>query len=196
MKNVFLGLLILAFVIPASALEMTEKGVKAGLNFSNIYGDDAENNNALMGFAIGGYAVFQYNDNITLHPELYYTGKGFHWDYSMFGYSEEWDTKFSYLEIPVLCGYHFQPDNKWDPTLLLGPYLGFLLSAENDGEDVKDDLKSMDFGLGIGFSVKGDKFTFNLRDSWGLGSIDNDNEDGYIADIKNTNMQLIVGYSF
>ena len=194
MKHAILILLILAFVIPASALELTEKGVKTGLNFSNVYGADveAEYFKSRIGIALGGYLVFQYNEQITIHPELYYTGKGYELDLPADADPEE-GGKFAYLEIPVLCGYHFMPDNEWDPTLLFGPYLGFLLSADVDGMDFKEYTSSIDFGLGIGFSVKYDKFTFNLRDGLGLTSVYDSDE---FPDLKNMNLQLIAGYSF
>jgi len=194
MKHAILALLILAFVIPASALELTEKGFKAGLNSSNIYGDeDIENNHAITSIALGGYLIYQYSDKITIQPELYYTGKGVNAKENTILYSEDLDLRLTYLEIPVLCGYHFQPDNKWDPTLYLGPYLGILLSAEVDGNDVKEDVKSMDYGLGLGFSVKYNRFTFDLRRSWGLTTYDGGDDP---ENIKNVNSQLIVGYSF
>ncbi|NNL79324.1 MAG: PorT family protein, partial [Flavobacteriaceae bacterium] len=89
-------------------------------------------------------------DNWTIEPGLIYSRQGS--DYSDSEYSGSYD--LDYLNIPVIAQYEVA-DNF---TLEAGPQFGILLSAKDEfsiegesfEEDVKDNTKSMDFGLNLG----------------------------------------------
>ena len=57
-----------------------------------------------------------------------------------------------------------------------GPYLGFLVSAEAEGEDVKDDFKSIDTGIGLGLGYDFGQFILGLRGNVGFTSIANNGD--------------------
>ena len=193
MKKVLCVVLLVIFASTCFAGEMGAKGAKLGLNFANISGDDAEYNSSLMGFAIGGFITYNLNDKMSIQPELYYTMKGYKIEMDFFGLNLDFDVNLNYLEIPVLFKYHFMADNSFNPAVYAGPYLGILLSAEADGEDIKDGTKSTDFGLCFGLGGEYNKFTFEFRYGMGLTSLDDSDEE---AKIKNSNMQFLFGYKF
>ncbi|NNE27073.1 MAG: PorT family protein [Saprospiraceae bacterium] len=64
------------------------------------------------------------------------------------------DSKFnaSYITVPLMANWHFGKRKRW--YLHFGPYIGFLMSADIDGDDVKDDLHSTEIGSDIGIGVK------------------------------------------
>lgn len=101
-------------------------------------------------------------------------------------------------------------------SLEAGPQIGFLLSAKVDFEytyretfegvteiesesgsvDIKDEVKSIDFGFGFGAAYNfTDKLSLGARYTLGLTSIAKDFE-GESADIKNNVLQVSLGYKF
>ena len=51
-----------------------------------------------------------------------------------------------------MANWHFGKRKRW--YLHFGPYVGFLLSADIDGQDVKDNVHSTEFGSDVGIGVK------------------------------------------
>lgn len=66
----------------------------------------------------------------------------------------------SYLNLPLNANWHFGKTRKWN--LNFGVSSTFLLIADIDGRNVKNDIKSFNFGLyfGIGYKIK---ITENIR---------------------------------
>lgn len=58
----------------------------------------------------------------------------------------------NYLSIPVMASWHFGKRKRW--YLHFGPYAAFLLSAELNGLDVKDQFNSSQIGFDLGIGVK------------------------------------------
>src|SRR4051812_36803082 len=54
----------------------TQFGVKGGVNFSNIYSEDVDDNNVLTSFNAGLYATFPVGDILSIQPEVLYSRKG------------------------------------------------------------------------------------------------------------------------
>ena len=90
---------------------------------------------------------------------------------------------------------------------MAGPTIGFLQSAKlkvimgsyEEWDDLKDDLKSIDFGLGFGAGLDlpiGNNFIFvEARYSLGLMNIA-DKDEGTYADVKTRGIQFFVGITF
>lgn len=204
--------LTIAGVFAMSVLSAQEikYGAKAGLNLSTFTGDD-EDVKSLVGFHIGGFAEFKISDKFSVQPELLYSAQGGEREYS---YSDEMGfvtgketIKLGYLNLPVMAKYYVAPGF----SVEAGPQVGFLLSAKNDydyrssffgenlsdsGEiDIKDNLKSIDFGFNFG---AGYEFTENIfvqaRYNLGLSSINEDSESD--IDVKNAVLQVSFGYKF
>jgi len=87
------------------------------------------------------------------------------------------------------------------PCLFAGPYLAFNLSAESyidDQEfDIKDQVKSTDYGLVIGggldYNLLVGQLIFDARYVLGLTSIDDTTD---ADDVKNTGIMIMAGYGF
>ncbi|WKW47138.1 porin family protein [Myroides sp. JBRI-B21084] len=216
MKKITLSLLgLLAFSTSAIAQEV-KFGPKAGVNFANLNGD-VENTKMLIGFHIGGFAEIKFNDKFAIQPEILYSAQGSKTEYSetMMGvtYSAEADAKLNYINVPIMAKY-FITDNF---AVEAGPYVGFLASANSKGsvkaagmteefdEDIKDELNSVDFGLGLGASFNMESgFFVGARYNLGLSTIEKDYTENVggnqitveAADIKNGVIQVSVGYKF
>lgn len=216
MKKITLSLLgLLAFSTSAIAQEV-KFGPKAGINFANLSGD-VEDNKMLMGFHVGAFAEIKLNDKFAIQPEILYSAQGTKMETSetLMGvtYTAESDAKLNYINVPIMAKYYIT-DNF---AVEAGPYVGFLASANSKGsytnagttvefdEDIKDELKSVDFGLGLGASFNMENgFFVGARYGLGLSTVEEDYTENVggvqvthkAADIKNGVIQVSVGYKF
>jgi hypothetical protein len=182
---------------PVSGL--SGKGIKLGLNLANVTGDDAPDGTSMrLGFAGGGWITYSFSDLFAIQPELLYSMKGTKYD-DVSG--DQVTFKADYIEIPVLFRVQLAGGGNFKPNFYAGPAVSFLLSAKAGDVDVKDDLKSTDFGLiggaGADFHMGAGpgKVTFDVRYEVGLTSTDNV-DDGYDAKINNSAISFLVGYGF
>ena len=212
MKKILLIALVIVIASFATAMSqgktgITEKGFKIGLNMSKYTGSDATNTKTKSGLVLGGYITYSLSDIFALQPELQYTMKGAKGEF----YSAEYDItidltdKLNYLEIPILAKFFVNTRSSVKPSFYAGPAISFLMSAKEKGEaqgvsaevDIKDYIKSTDFGLifgaGTDFLAGSGRITFDIRYEMGLSSIDDVSN---AADIKNSNLSLMVGYGF
>ncbi|ULQ57914.1 PorT family protein [Flavihumibacter rivuli] len=187
MKKVFLVLLGAAALGTAKA--QVQYGVKAGANFANVIGSDADDAKMKVGFNAGAFARFSINESFKVQPELVYSGQGAKYD------DESLDLKLNldYLNIPVLFQYHTN-SGFFAET---GPQLGFLLSAklkaDGESEDVKDSFKSTDFSWAFGAGYQfAQGFGVNARYNLGLSKIEESGE----ANVKNGVFQVGLFYTF
>ncbi|KIA99659.1 hypothetical protein OA88_19535 [Flavobacterium sp. JRM] len=202
MKKITLSIIaVLAFGF--SNAQEVRFGVKGGINLSTLTGDiyDASSK---VGFQVGGFAEIKLSDKFFVQPELLYSTQGAKSKVSAYDFSSESNFKFGYLNVPVMAKYYVM--DKF--SLEAGPQIGFLVSAKNDysysvlgynesgKEDVKDQFKSIDFGVNFG---AGYDFTENIsagvRYNLGLSNI-TDFGDGDNAKFKNSVFSLSVGYKF
>lgn len=177
-------------------------GAKAGLNLATITGD-LEDIKSRTSFHIGGVAEIEINEDFAVQPELLYSAQGAKYD----GFTLALD----YINLPIMAKYFVTEEF----SLEAGPQFGFLLSAKlkedsssNNGGgstntlgrraesvDVKDSVKSFDYGLNFGASYLVDANIFvSLRYNLGLAN-GNDFDDSE-GDFKNSVFQLSVGYFF
>ena len=184
-------------------------GLKAGLNMANLTDEpEGESYKMKMGVALGGFAVYKVNDNLSIQPELLYTQKGNEIEYSYedydYSYADWWNhpvtvtekfkIKLDYIEIPVLAKYSFSPGESVCPFIFGGPALGILMSAKVDSEDIKSDCNSMDIGLVLGGGVELESgVSIDLRYDMGMTKVFK-SEEGYTPKQKNTVISLMVGY--
>lgn len=171
-------------------------GVKAGVNFSNV-GGDAEDTDMRTGFHVGGLAEIKFG-NFAVQPEILYTTGGYKSEYSDFGTTIEETFKTSYIAVPIAAKYYIIDGL----SIQAGPQFAFLTSAkakleaggEEEEMDVKDELKSFDFGVlgGVGYELESG-LLFSVRYVQGLSNILDDSDD---YKVQNTNIQLSVGYKF
>src|SRR5690606_6433160 len=178
-------------------------GAKAGLNIANLSGD-IEDTESLMGLHVGVFAEIKFSERFSFQPELLYSMQGAKAEDSEMGVTMESKLKLGYINLPLMVKF-YAAENFF---LEAGPQVGFLMSAKSEWEtsgggaslsgddDVKDDYKSIDFGLNFGL---GYNFTENLsvgaRYNLGLSNIaDVDDSDDF--KINNSVIQVSVGYRF
>ena len=210
-KIIFTAIAVAAFGV--SNAQEIKFGVKGGVGASTFSGnvDDVE---AKFAGHLGGFAEFKFN-KFAVQPELLlsYVGAEINEDYN-YWYDDtpvdniQYQANLLYLSVPVIGKYYVIEPLSID----FGPQIGMLLSAkskttitywdddsDSDTEDIKDDLKTIDFGLNFGatYNFKNNMFA-SARYTLGLTNIDDSpTEPGEKStDIKNQVFQFSFGYKF
>jgi hypothetical protein len=167
----------------AQAQEAPRVGIKGGLNLSNLYVNDVDDENARVGFHAGLYTQLFSSEAFAIQPEINYSTKGTGVTYAYAnagGVSVDHDQKFnlSYLDIPVLAVFKLGEAAE----IHAGPYWSYLLRAEiknNEGDPNnefdtidRDNFDDWDYGLvgGIGFNL-GKSTQLGARYNYGLNKI-------------------------
>jgi hypothetical protein len=163
-------LLAVLTAAPLKAATSFNFGLKAGASFANVrWSDDDGSEKWLIRPTFGAFALVNLTSKLAIQPEVDYLVMGEWWSLTDGGKEVE---EFTYLHIPVLLRYKFMESGKFVPFVLGGPTIGFLLSAEEGGESVKDWFKGTDIGLDLGaggeFPIGKMKGLVDLRYHWGL----------------------------
>lgn len=160
-------------------------GIKGGLNFANINGDNTSKFETVAAFNFGLMSEIPISQKFSFQPEIMFSGQG----YSFEG-SNGNIVALNYLNVPLMGKYYVVKGL----SLEAGPQLGFLLSAKNESTNVKDSFKTFDFGVNFGLGYKlNSGLNFGARYNLGLTNInDLDNS------VKNKNgvIQVSIGYFF
>ncbi|QIE60100.1 PorT family protein [Rasiella rasia] len=207
MRKLCIAVIALVSMFQINAQEETiEIGAKAGLNFSSLTGD-LDETKARTSLHLGVMVEIPMTEKLSIQPELLFSSQG--------AKTDDTSLIFSYLNIPVLAKYYVTEEL----SIEAGPQFGYLLSAKfeletlNDtnpnpntsGEsastkaaekvDIKDDVKSIDFGLNIGLGYKMDNgINFGARYALGLANVNG--VENSAQNFKNGVFQLSVGYFF
>lgn len=197
MKKVLLFLVLGMFGM-ASVNSQIKFGAKAGVNFADITGKNVDSFDGRTSFHFGAVAEIEISEKFSFQPELIYSSQGSDYSEDFEGQSFEGTVKVDYLNIPLMAKYYIMEGLSIEG----GPQIGFLLSAKDeydDGEDdLKDFLKSTDFGINFGLGYKLDNgLFFSARYNLGLSdNLDNSEFESEGAEYKNSVIQLSVGYFF
>jgi hypothetical protein len=204
MKKLFILLLVFVAFTSLSFAQM-QIGPKAGLNLSNLSGDDIEDTDARTGFSGGIYFMYKFSDMFAIQPEAYYTMKGATQKETFNGDTYEATISLDYIEVPLLFKLLIPiQGSAVNPAIFAGPALGINTTAkikvESQGQSFEEDLeevKSTDFGLvfggGIGFPVGKNELGFDVRYIMGLSTVDDSAES---ADVKNGVLNFNVYFGF
>lgn len=174
-------------------------GVKGGLNYTNLAGVDADDQNARLGFNAGIFGRTDPSTPVGLQAELLYSTKGNHTTYhAFFGLvDQDVDFNLNYLELPIMASVRLADV----VDLQLGGYLAYLLSAQvktsgdlgsDSGTLDRDNFKSIDGGIvgGVGFNA-GENLQIGIRYLHGLTDIvDNSTLHDMVGDAQNRTLQL------
>ena len=161
MKSLLLTLLSFCFIVSINAQDDTEMtasypengdiewhayaGLFSGFGSEDGFGPvDETTYSHTIGFGVG--VDYYFSKTWSIKGRLNYDPKG--------SKDDNVDSKFTatYLTLPVMANWHFGKRKRW--YLHFGPYVGFLLSADIDGQDVKDNVHSTEFGSDVGIGVK------------------------------------------
>lgn len=153
-KLVFTVIMSVGFVAASFAQDKgdVEFGVNIGYNVSNITNNDQRiSSDSGNGLNVGVAADYFFSDRWSIKGKLIYDQKGWNNDNLGFGVT---DINLDYLTVPVMANWHFGSKRNW--YLNFGPYVGFLMNAEDTRSkiDVKPLLNTTDFGLAFGIGVK------------------------------------------
>jgi len=195
MKRLFIAALVLvAMTVSVSAQELSPHylGIKGGVNYMKLHGDDLENIDYLVGYAFGAFYQCQLHPRLAISPEIYYSLKGSknsEGDYSL---------DLGYIDIPILFKLMFPTGSTVSPCIYAGGYLAFLMSAKTEDFDVKEEFKSTDSGFIIGGSLdlmlkEGTQLVnLDIRFTYGLTSLGEDTP----VDVYNSGFQFLMGWGF
>ncbi|WP_075343492.1 porin family protein [Tenacibaculum agarivorans] len=180
MKKLLLGILVTTvFFLTANAQEV-KFGLKGGVNFSTILGDNPSIDSR-TGFHVGGLAEVKLGDSFSIQPEVLYT---------QLGTSDPiYELKVDYLAIPIMTKFYLGKVF----SLQVGPQFSFLLDDEFRGDVFtrEPDLTNFDVAANFGFGVnlKNGLF-FETRYALGITPMQEN------PDLQNGAFQLSVGFQF
>ena len=213
MKKIQIRLVVLATIISTSLFAQDNSGssdtrdnvsfgIKAGVNFSNVYDEEGEDfvADGKVGFAGGVFVTFPLGTYFGIQPEVMYSQKGFKVTGDFLGADYEIKRTTTYLDIPL----HLQIKPIENLSLLVGPQFSYLLKTKNefnglsseDEREINDEnYKKGVLGLSVGADFHIQNFLISARGSWDLSKTDTDGDTSDIR-YKNQVIQLTVGYKF
>jgi len=195
--SVFIVVTLLATSLDTSVFGQARAGIKGGLNVSNLYIDDLDDENARYGFNVGLFGQVLASETFAIQPELLYSTKG---SKAFYVGIVDQTVKYNinYLDLPVLAVFKLGESAE----IHVGPYASYLLNANisysgdiinGDDEIDRDHLKSFDYGLVGGFGLNFGAAQVGARYNYGLAKIaDSDAAELVLGDSKNSVAQLYI----
>ncbi|PKB15655.1 porin family protein [Flavobacterium sp. 5] len=201
----FTGLSLANIQAQTNSSNEPQFGIKGGVNFSNIYSTEVDDNNVLTSFNAGVYASFPVGDILSIQPEVLYSRKGGELTYDNAITSGKTQFKLNYIEVPILLKVNIT-DNL---NVQAGPYFAYLIDskvsndANGDALDFEDSYSNDDFNkfdVGISGAIG---FDFNsigigARYNYGFTTIGKERNIAgttyTIPDGKNSSLSLYLSY--
>lgn len=190
-------------VLSASALHAQDErrmGVKGGLNLSNLYVDDVNDENARIGFNAGFYGQILSTDVFAIQPELLYTTKGSENEYDGI-IDQTVKFKLNYLEVPLLAVFKLGDVAEIHAggygSYLLGANVSYSGDIANGGENLdRDNFKTFDYGLVGGLGLNFGDVQIGTRYNYGLVKLaKTDNAKAFLGNSKNSVAQVYVAFN-
>ena len=184
MKKLF-TIIIVLLTINICAQNITF-GAKAGLNSASVNTNN-QDVSTRKSIHLGITSEIKISHSFSIQPELLYSSQGFN------NSLDNLTIKTNYINLPVMVKYYFANGL----SLEAGPQIGFLTSAEINGEDVMNNFKSSDYAVSLGAGYKlNSRLNFSLRYSVGVKDVEQGFGIGGGSGIWNRVLQLSVGYNF
>lgn len=152
----------------------------AGINISNVTKDDEVKSK--VGFVGGAVVEYGVLNNLGISGGVLFSMQG-----AKFKDGDD-SFKLNYLNIPILANYYVYNGL----AIKAGVQPGFLLSAKEGDESVKDDCKKFDFAIPVGLSYEYKKCVIDVR--YNIGLTKNSKVEGVKS--KNSVFQITLGYKF
>lgn len=179
-------------------------GVKAGLNYSNVFDAKGEEFVAdpKIGFAGGVFLSIPVGKYLGVQPELMFSQKGFKASGMLLGRPYNFTRTTNYLDIPILLS--LKPSEFI--SIFAGPQFSYLLKQtdtftsdiidlEQETEFENDNIRYNTLGVVIGVDVNISDFIIGARAAWDLQSNLGDGT-STTPRYKNVLYQLTLGYIF
>lgn len=171
-------------------------GIKGGVNFATVSGDDFDSPDSRTSFHVGLLAEFPLTEMFSLQAEALYSGQGFESDLDgeIFGGEGKVEYQLDYINVPVLAKVYILDGL----SIEAGPQFGFKVNEEidananaDDGDLNLDEAEDFDFGVAAGVTFETPMGLFATgRYTQGFTDIVNN------RDVKNSVFQIGVGYKF
>jgi hypothetical protein len=195
MKTLFASLILASLCSTGLLAQGIDFGVKAGANIANqkLTGDFNLDTKAIVSFHGGVFVVWMFTEQLGLQPELLLSMQGSKDKDDMYDYK----ITTNYVSIPVLVRYNINDMF----SVHAGPQFGILVSAkeefDGDKEDIKEDFKTMDIGLAIGAeaNLPVPNLGVGLRYIIGLTNVLSDDGSFDDTELKNGVFQIYVTYT-
>ncbi len=197
-----------------SAGKVWETGLKVGMSYFNLVGDETSFTDYKAGLSVGGFVMRKIHNNVGVQAEVLYTMKGGK-DASKL---TELPNKYTltYLEIPVLAkvvlphsadrpkkpSYRSVGGEGLTPGFYVGPVVAINLNAEYTIADSARTVdvscvNTIDYGLALGggfdSALPKGRMLFDLRFTFGLSKIfDMDPS----PNVRNSGVTFMLGYIF
>lgn len=175
-------LFLMAFMTPLLVLAQAGVGIgiKAGANFTDQEVTHVSTK-TVTDFHVGAYINLNFSEKFGITPEVLYSANGSQW--------EDVKVDYDYISLPVML--RIMPAEFL--SLEAGPQFSFLTKAEVEGiGDVKDQLKTNDFGLAFGVGLH-TPIGLNVGARYVYGFTDISNVSG--ESIKNRTFQVYLGWT-
>ena len=166
-------------------------GVKANVSLSQLSNQNKAKNQT--GFGIEGIASYQYTDNFSIETGLGIDMRGYAVDIK-----DTKATKTNYIQVPVSARYQF-PQQVWNANIsaIGGGYASYLLSADNDGKDVKSSYENIDYGVRFGVAANIQQFNVEVAYDLGLSKVASVTDtNSKTVDGKNRSIRIAGSYQF
>ena len=179
-------------------------GLKAGLNFSNVYDSQGEafKTDPKFGLAAGAFLAIPIGKYLGVQPEILISQKGFHATGIILGNTYNFTRTTSYVDIPLL--FLFKPSEFI--SIVGGPQYSYLVkqtdvfanattSIEQQTEFVNDNIRKNIFCFTGGIDLNLKHIVLGARAGW---DVLNNNGDGTSTTprYKNVWYQGTIGYRF
>jgi len=153
-------------------------GVKGGVNFSNLYTEDSDKDNVMVGYNVGLFSKMPITERFAFQTEIYYSTKGAKVTYNNLFVSGTALFNLNYIEVPLLLVIKLT-DNF---SIHAGPYAAYLVNGKvkNDSNgtifDFEDNIKEDDYnrfdaGIEGGISLDFSALSLGARYSYGLTKV-------------------------
>lgn len=206
MKKITIALMCMLLTAGAAmAQKQFTFGPKIGVDYTHFWGKNAYHGGQLN-YQAGLFMEYRFTSRFSIAPEVVFAAQGGKYDVKDYNDGDGYfDAKFTenvnYINIPVMFKYYVTPALSIDlgPQLGINVYSKYTVESKDkhlnikETEDQKDDTKTIDVGVGLGFTyniakdvfVQG-RYTLGLTEvfdkSWDTG--------------KNGNAQIAIGYRF
>jgi len=171
-------------------------GVKGGVNFATVSGDDFDSPDSRTSFHVGVFGEFPIAEIFSIQVEALYSGQGFESDIDggVFGGNGKVEYQLDYINVPVLAKFYIVEGL----SLEAGPQFSFKVNEEIDTDANNDpgdfdlnEAESFEFGVSGGLSFQTSMGLFaTARYNQGITDIIKD------RDVKNSVFQLGIGFKF
>jgi hypothetical protein len=184
--------------------ERLKFGLKAGLNYANVYDSQSEefHADAKLGFAGGAFISIPISKYLGLQPEILYSRKGFKGSGVILGNEYSFTRTTSYIDIPLQLA--LKPSEFL--TFVAGPQYSYLLSQKDEFKSTSfshvqeeefdnDNIRKNIFGFVLGLDINMKHIILGTRVGWDITENHGDGS-STTPRYKNRWVQATIGYAF